>query len=466
MSRHIIIHRRCEAPLAARTLAAALALFLAGVLSASAAEAGQAALNTPLSAGSPRPASATASTRKATATALPSDAFFDGSAVQDVYLTLKPEDWDTLRANFMSDDYYPADLQWNGQTVATIGIKSRGSGSRNPFKPGLKVDFAHYKDQKFLGLKSFVLLNGVQDPSMIRQRLGMLVFDRMNEPAPRATHARLFINGQYLGLYQMMESPDKTFLGRVLPAKADGKVENDGYFYEYLGKTDYAWDYLGPDYAIYQGLFEAKTHESDAPADLWGPMVDTFKAISEFSLADDQTYDREVGRFVDLAKFAHYLGVDTCTSDIDGFLGDWGPNNFYYYRYLGQPNARLFPWDKDMAFYAWDAPLFTHVDTNVMAARVLAMPTYYRIYATTVMTCGAMLQTPDEVDPSMGWLEAEVRRERAQITQAAYADQVKRFPDERFDDELNKLINYSQRRGNFLVNEAIKALDKLNARQR
>ena len=61
-------------------------------------------------------------------------------------------------------------------------------------------------------------------------------------------------------------------------------------------------------------------------------------------------------------------------------------------------------------------------------------------------------------------LEAELLRERAQITQAAYADQVKRFPNDRFDDELDKLLVYARLRGPYLVQEAQKELDRMAGR--
>jgi hypothetical protein len=50
-------------------------------------------------------------------------------------------DWAKLKENFQTNTFYPADFKWNGQTVFNVGIRSRGRGSRNANKPGLKVDF-------------------------------------------------------------------------------------------------------------------------------------------------------------------------------------------------------------------------------------------------------------------------------------------------------------------------------------
>jgi spore coat protein CotH len=398
--------------------------------------------------------------KKAAASALPSDAFFDPTAVQDIRLVMKADDWATLRARFMSDDYYPADFQWNGQTVATVGIRSRGHGSRNPFKPGIKIEFEHYiTDQKFLGMRSLALLNGVQDPSMVRQRLGMAVFDKMGEAAPRTVHARVFVNGEYVGLYQSMEAVDKNFLTRTMGLKDDGEPDKDGYLYQYLGRSGFEFEYPGDDYSAYAAMFDAQTHEHGAPADLWGPMADTFKALNT---ADDASFEREVGKYVDLPKFARFLAVETCTADIDGILGDWGIDNFYYYRHAAESKAQFIPWDKDTAFYAWDGDIFRRVGDNVLAKRVLSVPSYYQSYLNTLIACGQALQAPESADSTVGWLESELRRERAQITPAAYADPNKRFDNDRFNDELDKLTTFAQKRGGFVIAEALKALEKLS----
>ena len=87
------------------------------------------------------------------------------------------QDWSALKQNFKENIYYPTALQWQGVNVSNVGIRSRGLGSRSGTKPGLRVDIDRYNvDQTFLGLKSFVLDNLVQDPSMLRERLTMAFF--------------------------------------------------------------------------------------------------------------------------------------------------------------------------------------------------------------------------------------------------------------------------------------------------
>jgi NADH:ubiquinone oxidoreductase subunit F (NADH-binding) len=122
----------------------------------------------------------------AQAAPLPADAFFDDSQVHSIYLTINSKDWQSLQEHVLENTYYPSDFKWNTEVVRNIGIRSRGTGSRYGAKPGLRVDFDRYvSDQKFLTLKSFVLRNNTQDNTNMHERISMLMFKRLGEPAPR-----------------------------------------------------------------------------------------------------------------------------------------------------------------------------------------------------------------------------------------------------------------------------------------
>ena len=86
------------------------------------------------------------------------DAFFDDAVLHEIRLTISSRDWSALKKHYLDDTYYQCNIQWRDFTVRNVGIRSRGTGSRSGVKPGLRVDFDRYvTDQKFLGLKSFIL---------------------------------------------------------------------------------------------------------------------------------------------------------------------------------------------------------------------------------------------------------------------------------------------------------------------
>src|SRR5213076_3188223 len=72
------------------------------------------------------------------------DDLFDQSVVQEIRLSVNSRDLRTLRANTQLNTYYTADLTWKNIKVRNVGIRSRGQGSRNPTKPGLRVDIARF----------------------------------------------------------------------------------------------------------------------------------------------------------------------------------------------------------------------------------------------------------------------------------------------------------------------------------
>src|SRR4029078_2459416 len=106
----------------------------------------------------------------------PTAAFFDDSIVHDVYFTINTKDWETLRVNYLDNTYYPVDFKWNNQGVRNAGIRSRGTGSRSGENPGLRLDFDRYTGgQTFLGLKSLIFRNSMQDATNMREGSRMLV---------------------------------------------------------------------------------------------------------------------------------------------------------------------------------------------------------------------------------------------------------------------------------------------------
>jgi len=41
----------------------------------------------------------------------PSDVFFDDSVVQEIRLDINTRDWDTLKTNYLANDYFPCDFK-------------------------------------------------------------------------------------------------------------------------------------------------------------------------------------------------------------------------------------------------------------------------------------------------------------------------------------------------------------------
>ncbi|OFW29551.1 MAG: hypothetical protein A3H97_01350 [Acidobacteria bacterium RIFCSPLOWO2_02_FULL_65_29] len=385
----------------------------------------------------------------------PSDAFFDDTVVHEIRLAINSRDWVTLKSNYLANDYYPCDLKWGTQTVRNVGIRSRGNGSRSGVKPGLRVDFDRYtSSQKFLGLKSFVLRNNTQDQTNMHERVAMLFFKRQGMLASREAHARLYINNAYSGLYTIVEAVDKLFLEKNLG-------EDSGTLYKYdYPPTDqpYYLEYKGPDSALYVPLpFKPETNETDPqPA----PLVDMIRTIAETSGA---LFRQQMAQFLDLSKFVKHVAVEVFLADSDGFLGDWGMNNFYLYRPTDRNLFTILPWDKSEAFK--DGPtyeIFRNIDDvaeanrNRLMTRVLADPELKNLFLDTLLELARSASEPLVVAPEMtptdtrGWLERETEREYSQVRDAVLADPEKAYTNDEFEAAVEAMRVFARQRGDFV----------------
>src|SRR5262245_22265081 len=379
------------------------------------------------------------------------DAFFDDTVLHEIRLTINSRDWQSLKDNFLDNTYYPCDFRWRDHVLRNIGIRSRGTGSRSGIKPGLRVDFDRYvTDLKFLGLKSFVLRNNTQDASSMHERLSMLLFRKMNLLAPRVAHTKLYINNQYVGLYGIVESADKPFLKRMLN-------EDDGYLYKYDYPTDgtpYFFQDKGSDPAAYVPLpFKPETHEADPHPEV---IVQWIQTVNQSSNA---AFRAAVDPYIDFAKFLRHVAVETFVAETDGFVGDYGVNNFYMYRPVSQNRFTLIGWDKSEAFKGgttrsiWQNIRNTPTERlNRLMARTIAYSDMYNYFLDMLLECVRLASEPTEGD-SRGWLEREIEREYQQIREAAIADPDKPFTSDDFENAVNALRDFARNRGNWVTQE-------------
>jgi len=383
------------------------------------------------------------------------DDFFNDGVVHEIRLTLNSKDWASLKQNYKENIYYPTSLTWQGVTVPNVGIRSRGLGSRSPTKPGLRVDIDFYSaNQTFLGLKSFVLDNLTQDPSMLKEWLSMAFFRRLGLPAPRESFARLFVNDSFVGVYVIVETIDKGFLGRSLGADSKGGTENDGYLFEYDYIKEYRFQYMGSNLDEYK-IFKAKTREKEADAQIWGPIEDMIQAVNE---TPDNNFNRDVSTYFDLSKLARHLAIENFLAEDDGILGYAGMNNFYVYRFEDSQRMQFLAWDKDNTFRSVDFDIMTRVNDNVLARRTLALPQYKNDYLNTLLDAAASAMEPDaeaadkadKKDALPGWIEREIVRQYNQIRTAARSDTFKPHSNTEFEAAIEGLLTFARERAGFV----------------
>ena len=347
---------------------------------------------------------------------------FDPAVLHDARLELDPSAWKALRANYLSNQYYAANFSVDGVAVAQVGIRSRGDGSRSEEKPGLKVDFNEFvPGQEYYGYKSLVIDNLTQDASMLRERLAFLVFEAMGIASPRNAHARLTVNGEYWGLFALVEPVSKPFLKSRL-----GEESGNLFDYEWREYYDFRWRGSNPD-AYVPLPFEPETNEDHD--DVANGLVAFVQAINETPLTG---YATAMAPRIDVDRFLTHVAIENAMAEGDGIVGDQGLNNFYLYEY-GQKNRFVFiPWDKDNTFTAGSWPLYRNLEDNVLVARLTADPAKRQFYADAVVRA-----TTTYVNPR--WLTPQLETAYQQIRAAALADVHKPFSNGEFEAAVQGL---------------------------
>jgi spore coat protein CotH len=351
----------------------------------------------------------------------PVDSLLDGSSLEDLWVHVNARDWEDLHTHFQENTYYPADVEWRGTRVRNAAIRVRGVASRNGHKPSFRLDFNRYvTGQTFFGLDALTLDSSWQDPSMITNRLSMLLFRRMGVVAPRVAHVRLFAGAdrEYVGVYAATEEVTPSFLRANFG-------EDTGYLYEFNHLQNDNWGFQdpGPRLGWYVPRFTPKTHDFESVATLYMPIRDLVQRINDAPQSD---LESRLTEYLDVDAFITQLAIQNFVAQSDGLVGGVGANNFYLYRFAGKSLSVLIPWDQGNAFGSFDLLPSYDMNTNVLALKIWNEPKYRARYL------AALLQIADLVSAD-GSLLAEAQRAYQQIHDAVYTDAFAPYPLTQFE---------------------------------
>lgn len=263
------------------------------------------------------------------------DEIYRPAELAEIHLTLSEEDKAFFYEpeNVASEEYKPATFRMVNSRFDTIlstqvGLRLRGNTSRNHDKKGFKIDFREYGGEKFYDYKKFNLKPNVNDPTLIRELLTLQIYNEMGVPAARTHHTKLFINGEYMGVYLNIEQIDDEFLdlrygheeGFLYKCSYGANLKNDGQ------------------------VFNTVVFETEINKDL-----DNRAELDNLVKVLNNTSDSQFG-----VQFQKVFNIDTYLRQlaVEALLGHWdaysyNQNNFYLY-YNGETGKFDFiPYDAD-----------------------------------------------------------------------------------------------------------------------
>ncbi len=287
-----------------------------------------------------------------------SDFIFDQNELRTFELKLSEKDLEKIDSDPTAEQYVEGMMVFEGDTISPIGIRYKGSvgawvgcvDGENWFEPSgkkictklstkVKINWKG-RDERFYGLKKLQFHAQNLDPSLMHERLGYWLFRSMGVEAPRSVHARLVINGEFIGLYALTEQIDGAFTDYHFDDK-------DGNLYKEVWPLNMNGEPMDS-----QSLISAlKTNEDDNPStDIISGFADKLYNGKESDIPNI------ISEYMDINKVLSMVVVDRAIRHDDGFL-HWycaedgcASHNFYWYEEPNNKKVNLIPWDLDNAF--------------------------------------------------------------------------------------------------------------------
>ncbi|MCF8244352.1 MAG: CotH kinase family protein [Saprospiraceae bacterium] len=297
----------------------------------------------------------------------------------------------------------------NGQikdTVENVGVKIRGNTSVNAAKKSIRVSFNTYEPgRSWHGLEKLNLNGSHNDPTVARAKISWDLLRWMGVPGPRSNHVRLYINGDYFGLYINVEHIDEEFTKLRFGS-------NDGNLYKCLWPADLTYKGSNPD--LYKQEFGGRR----AYALTTNEIADNYTDLAHFIdvLNNTPTADLpcELEKVFNVDSYLKAAAFDVLDGNWDGPI--YNKNNFYLYHNLATDLFEYIPYDLDNTLgidwlnvdwvtqniYAW-APVN---EPRPLYKRLLEVPEYKKRYSYYLKTALQTVFDPSSFFPYLDNLKA------------------------------------------------------------
>lgn len=292
----------------------------------------------------------------------------------------------------------------DGTVYEDVGVRYKGNSSyfnvrkdastKLPFN----IEFNHkIKGQKLPGgYETLKLSNVFRDPSFLREALGYEIA-RSYMPAPRANFAKVYVNDEYLGLYNCTESVDEEFLEKYYVEHKDEegtlvKCDPDwhGRKIESCPEGDKAsLMYLGQDSVCYQYLYEMKSDDG------WDDLIELTRVLNK--------EPEKLEDILNVDQALWMLAFNNVTVSLDSYTGRLCHNYYLYRDSFGLFHPIL--WDMNLCFGGFrysglgrplsneamqNMSMFIHYkeqnDKRPLITTLLANDLYRKIYVAHVKT--------------------------------------------------------------------------------
>lgn len=252
---------------------------------------------------------------------------------KEFYIDCNPDDFAMIYAHYNEEIYIPVSITHNGVTIENAQMRIRGDGSVVLPKKSLKVKI---DGDGFNGITVFNFNADYEDKSYMQAYIVSRMMREAGVACFQLEHVRLYLNGQFLGLYLSVENMDEKFIERN-GFNANGnlyKATLDGASLSRYDNVYYHW--------------EQKTGS--------GNRTDLQSLIFMLDSIKPENYKTFLENNFDYEALINILAVNLLTRN----------NSTYYHNYymfhdvFGSQNWFMFPWDLDKCYlyYEFSIPYY------------------------------------------------------------------------------------------------------------
>lgn len=292
--------------------------------------------------------------------------YFLKDSIQTVSIEIEENNLNYLLQNAMEEPYVMTNSVTIGDiTLGYCGLRTKGSytlehsvtENAGSDRFSFTVNFGKYikkkeygEKQTFFGCDKISFNNFFFDKTMMKEFFALKLMDEMGLPTPEYGLAKLYINGQYYGVYAMVEAMDHSILERYYGVD---KAELSSYLCKPEG-TRFLYEEIQADPSLLWEQDEDTLKDVEDMLPTVNEWVTRLNFLSNGMDFNGQTvnvnspeYLALVDQVIDTEEVVKYFAVHSFLCQMDNMFD--GQKNFGLYV---DQNGRavLVPWDYDLSF--------------------------------------------------------------------------------------------------------------------
>ena len=272
----------------------------------------------------------------------------------EIRITFEQSDWEKELHRLKEEgnkERLTATVNLDGTEYKEVGVRYKGNSSyNNPKSKGfrklpfnIKADYID-KEQSFPGgYETIKLANVFQDASFIREILSYEIA-RKYMPAPKCNFAKLYINEEYIGLYNNTEDVDKPLLENAF-GSSDGTFFKCDPEYQLLRKLESrdcpmgdkaSLMFIGEEPECYEGWYELESKKKSG----WNELIGLTATLNK--------YPDKIHTMVNVDMVLWMHAFNNVLVNLDSYTGRLC-HNYYIYK---TPDGLFTPlvWDMNISF--------------------------------------------------------------------------------------------------------------------